>query len=683
LRRFRFRFLRSLLHLELLLVVSMVAAWGVYRFVPAPAPIAAEKLNPHLISNYQILRAVKRQISRLDADTGEPDWQQKLVSLPATRPEKPFLQAIMRLEQARKLQNREIPAQMPRFLRTISSRNPFLWQEKNELIYRWLDHSRQYAKMAERNQIHPPRSPALRIRVLKALARTEGADAASPLLHELFPRTSLGRILEGLPIKLQRELKTAVTTRDWEARFQHLAGLGRWSQIIQEARNCTDNNITQYYHAAYQYRRRHFNQCRRHLDRVNHPRFSARKKALCIKMDIRAGRTADIWQRIGALAAEPRTHADLLEDVAGLFLVDNQLDHASRAYTKLVQVTAKKDTRHWKALWVNAWIRIKQYRIKEARRLFQRGTHAPEPGYRVASTFWYRHLGGEKEFPLISAPFTYYFVRTEKDHIPGLQRGLQTFAARLDSAIAPETERHLQRSLALMESGLVKPARNYLEWARASVPPHSADAALLTLTISLLEIRLNRHYHAFVAYRKGFPDYHAMRLPRFLRHILCPLEFTEIIARHSRDHDLDPFLVSALIREESMFRPDSRSQSNAFGLMQMLPSTYAHISGKRLTSRLRRELVQPAINIRWGTRYLRQLLDKYDNRIYLALAAYNAGDHRADRWLRQFGDVSEEQFIEMIPFSETRNYVKNILRNRFFYAFYHADAFGERDFPAP
>jgi len=111
--------------------------------------------------------------------------------------------------------------------------------------------------------------------------------------------------------------------------------------------------------------------------------------------------------------------------------------------------------------------------------------------------------------------------------------------------------------------------------------------------------------------------------------------------------------------------------------MQMLPSTYAHLSGKRLTSRLRWELVQPENNIRWGTRYLRQLLNKYDNRAYLALAAYNAGDHRVDRWLRQFGAVPEEQFIEMIPFTETRNYVKNILRNRFFYAFYHTDAFNE------
>ncbi|MBN1196911.1 MAG: lytic transglycosylase domain-containing protein [Candidatus Aminicenantes bacterium] len=654
----------------------MAVAWGVCHFVPAPDSITAAGINPHLLNNYRILRSIKQQVSLLDSVSVEADLEQKLDSLAATHPHKPFLQAIMQLEQARNLRDREIPARMPRFLRGISSRNPYLWQEKNELIYRWLDHSGQYAKMAERNRVHPPRSTALRIRVLKALARTQGVEAASPLLRELFPRASLGRILDGLPGDLKRKLEAAVTTRDWETRFQHLAGLGRWSQIIQEIRNCPDNDINQYYHAAYQYRRRSYGQCSHHLERLQHPRFAARAEALRIKMDIRAGRVDDIWPRIQSLAVEPRIHVDLLEDAAGLFLVDNRLEPASRAYAKLIQASAKKNTRHWKALWLNGWIKIKQDHVKEARRLFQQGTDAPEPGYRIASTFWYQRLGGKGNFSLNSAPFTYYFVRGERDHSQGLQKGLQTFVDRLDSPITPETQRHLQRGLALVESGLVKPAQNYLDWARLSAPPHSADAALLTLTLSLLEIRLHRHYHAFVTYRTGFPDYHAIRLPRFLRQILTPLEFNDIIARHSRENELDPFLVSALIREESMFRPDSRSQSNAYGLMQLLPSTYAHLSGKRLTSRLRWELIQPEINVRWGTLYLRRLLDKYDNRTFLALAAYNAGDHRVDRWLRQFGTASEERFIEMIPFSETRNYVKNILRNRFYYAFYHHEAFG-------
>lgn len=656
-------------------MVSMAAAWGVCHFVPAPDAISSTGINHHLLKNYRILRSVKQQLSTLDPANMEPDLEQKLDSLDATHPHKPFLQAIMRLEQARNLRDREIPARMPGFLRKISSRNPYLWQEKNELIYRWLDHSRQYAKMVERNRVHPPRAAALRIRVLKALARTKGVEAATPLLRELFPRASLGRILDGLPGKLQLELKASVTTEDWETRFQYLAGLGRWSQIIREIRNCPDNDITQYYHAAYQYSRRRYSQCSRHLDRLQQHRFAARAEALRIKMDIRAGRVDDIWPRIQSLSEEPRVHVNLLKDAAGLFLVDNRLEPASRAYAKLIQVTAKKNTRHWKALWLNAWIKIKQDRIKEARRLFQQATFAPEPGYRIASTFWYQRLGGKGNFSLISAPFTYYFVRSERNHRQGLQTGLQTFVDRLDSPITPDTQRHLQRGLALVESGLAKPARNYLDWARTSAPPHSADAALLTLTLSLLEIRLHRHYHAFVTYRKGFPDYHAMRLPRFLCQVLTPLEFNDIIARHSREHELDPFLVSALIREESMFRPDSRSQSNAYGLMQILPRTYAHLSGKRLTTRLRWELIQPEVNVRWGTLYLRRLLDKYDDRIYLALAAYNAGDHRVDRWLRQFGTTSEERFIEMIPFSETRNYVKNILRNRFYYAFYHSGAF--------
>ena len=95
--------------------------------------------------------------------------------------------------------------------------------------------------------------------------------------------------------------------------------------------------------------------------------------------------------------------------------------------------------------------------------------------------------------------------------------------------------------------------------------------------------------------------------------------------------------------------------------------------GEGIKVRSRWDLYKPEINIRLGSKYFRYLLDKYDGRVYLALAAYNAGDHRVDRWLKEFGAVEEEEFIEMIPFSETRSYVKNIFRNYYYYRYYYKD----------
>jgi len=670
------RFFRLSLLLELLLGLAMVSAWIVCRFVLEPVPMHSDKPDSHIRDNYRILQGAMRRISLLKEPAEGLDPLRDINESAISHPQQRFLKAIVRLEQARNLRQQEIPARMPALLRDIPGRDAYLWREKNHLILRWLDQCEEYAKMVERSRIHPPHTTALRIRVFKALARTEGAPAAARLLRELFPRVSLGRLLEGLPGDLQRELKANIGVIDWDARFRYLSTRGQWSTIMRESRNCPHDAINQYYQAAFNYRRRRFTQCRHHLERVRDPQFNARKQALLIKLDLRSGQTEGIWERVRTLEEdEPRTHVDLLEDIAGLFLVENQLDQASQAYTQLIHATGLKDTRHWKALWINAWIHLKQDRLRQARRLFMRAAHSPEPGYQVAAAFWYRRLGGGFRIPLNHAPFSYYFVRAGKNHINGLHNGLEAFAERLNSPLSPDTVHRLERGLALLELGLLQKGREYLEWAGRSTGVNTADAVVLTLTLATLEVHRHRHYHAFLAYRSGIQDYHAVILPRFLRSILTPLEFSGIIARYSRERRLDPFLVSGLIREESMFRPDSRSQSNAYGLMQMLPETYAHISGKRLTPRLRWELVQPEVNIRWGTLYLRQLLDKYNDRAYLALAAYNAGDHRVDRWLHQFGSVAEEEFIEMIPFTETRNYVKNILRNRFYYAYYHPEAF--------
>ena len=87
------------------------------------------------------------------------------------------------------------------------------------------------------------------------------------------------------------------------------------------------------------------------------------------------------------------------------------------------------------------------------------------------------------------------------------------------------------------------------------------------------------------------------------------------------------------------------------------------------------DLYRPETNIALGCRYLKNLLDRYNKQTHLALAAYNAGPERVDQWLALLGKIPPEEFIEMIPFSETRLYVKNILRNMYFYRHYYPEVF--------
>jgi soluble lytic murein transglycosylase len=133
-----------------------------------------------------------------------------------------------------------------------------------------------------------------------------------------------------------------------------------------------------------------------------------------------------------------------------------------------------------------------------------------------------------------------------------------------------------------------------------------------------------------------------------------------LIQKYALAHHLDPFLVAALVAQESTFDAEIRSPANAYGLMQLLPATarrYAPRVGLRYSSRL---LTNPEANIRMGTAYLADLLDEFGD-VHLALAGYNAGERRVARWLVERPGLAREAFIDDIPFPETQNYVKRIL----------------------
>jgi soluble lytic murein transglycosylase len=122
--------------------------------------------------------------------------------------------------------------------------------------------------------------------------------------------------------------------------------------------------------------------------------------------------------------------------------------------------------------------------------------------------------------------------------------------------------------------------------------------------------------------------------------------------------------VASLIRQESEFNPSVVSYANAYGLMQLLPSvgkSMAHEEG--LSNFQSFQLLNPEINIRLGTRYLRGRLDKFGGVTEYALAAYNAGDERVVDWQAAGPYQGIDEFVESIPFTQTREYVEAILRN--------------------
>ncbi|MBV8867128.1 MAG: lytic transglycosylase domain-containing protein, partial [Acidobacteriaceae bacterium] len=174
------------------------------------------------------------------------------------------------------------------------------------------------------------------------------------------------------------------------------------------------------------------------------------------------------------------------------------------------------------------------------------------------------------------------------------------------------------------------------------------------------------------------PNYLFMPLdqaPATFWQLAFPMPFRLAIDRYSRQESLDPFLVSALIRQESEFNPHVISHAHAYGLMQVLPANgrelARHFGIRRLSSA---ELLTADRNVELGTYYFHNLLNSYGGQTELALASYNAGPARANLW-RTWGPFREPaEFIEAVPFHETRGYIQIVLRNADVYQHLYAGA---------
>lgn len=147
-----------------------------------------------------------------------------------------------------------------------------------------------------------------------------------------------------------------------------------------------------------------------------------------------------------------------------------------------------------------------------------------------------------------------------------------------------------------------------------------------------------------------------------------PQPFWGSLSANAQANGLDPFLVAALIRQESEFNPGAVSYANAYGLMQLLPSTAKAIARKNGERRFATaQLLNPEENLKLGTIDLRQSINRFNGTVEYALASYNAGDTPVKAWIAQ-GDYKDlPEWVESIPYTQTREYVQAIVRNRELY----------------
>ena len=236
--------------------------------------------------------------------------------------------------------------------------------------------------------------------------------------------------------------------------------------------------------------------------------------------------------------------------------------------------------------------------------------------------------------------------------------GKVSSGAEADPPLNPEFSFHLARARELTAMSLNRLAAAELD-----------EANLYSRKQARLRSLLMREYFRAQAYSRSLTVANQVPASNGERNLYrFPLAYWDTIQQKAQERDLDPFLILALIRQESLFDAQARSPAFALGLMQLLPSTAGRVAKQvGFEPPSNEKLFEPEVNLTLGTQYLKDLLLRYSNNWYKAIAAYNAGEAAVDRWGEEIVTDDIEEFVERIPYVETRGYVKLVMRNHRIY----------------
>jgi len=332
---------------------------------------------------------------------------------------------------------------------------------------------------------------------------------------------------------------------------------------------------------------------------------------------------------------------------------------------------------HWRA----GWLSYRQGLYAEAARLFDEQIKLyPTDKETVAAIYWRGRLFETQDHKpanavtnyraLVRAYQPYFYAQMARRRLSTLgdaQAVAEPQMDRMQAPLVPVLEEsfptdslHLAKARLLANAGL----NDYIAAEIAADPDSSSWSALAEAQIYA---SYGETYRAMRALKKALP-YAASApiksIPLAYWHILFPKAWWENIKAESEKNNLDPYLVASLIRQESEFNPSVVSYANAYGLMQLLPVTGKQMAKEEGIKNFQTfQLLDPEMNIRLGCRYLREMLNKLGGVQEYALAAYNAGDERVVDWQSAGPYSGIDEFIESIPFTQTREYVEAILRN--------------------
>ena len=362
----------------------------------------------------------------------------------------------------------------------------------------------------------------------------------------------------------------------------------------------------------------------------------------------------------------------------------------SASCSSVFRTAAHASYAHWKA----SWLSFRQGRTDEARKGFEEQIALyPDSAEIPAALYWRARLAEEDGNPAMARAFyqklsdrfhNYYYAefgRQRLKGLPGAGRQATTCprktrrttrcstaflrcptAGKITAADPPDDNLRVERARLLSNGGLADLAVRELQAAASQ-----EDGTWAPPEMARVYQDGGRYDRGIEIMKHSTPNYFAVDIPDLPRpywEALFPKAYWTDLRKYSVLNGLDPYLVASLIRQESEFNARRSPAPTRSGLMQLLPKTGKTVAKQvKLKGYSAPQLYTPAVNLELGTRYFKDMVDKYNGQFEYALAAYNAGTDRVGDWLGQGHYRDPQEFVESIPFTETREYVQAILRN--------------------
>jgi len=533
-----------------------------------------------------------------------------------------------------------------------------------------------------------------------ALAKSYQMAGRATDAAQMFRRVFLGFPLsnEAAVAKTQLAAMGATSSLTIEERSRHADALykaGRYNDAVEEYRalandpSVTDGlkNSLLVAAAHCDFKLKRFS--KDELDRIPDTNDETGARRLYLLMEYARDKDDGETQRNIVLQMEQRFPqspwlAEALYSSGNMYLLRKDYPAAIRYYGDLARRFprhAYAPSAHWRAAWLN--YRIRQF--SEAARLMDEQIAVYHGGKEIPSAlYWRGRIYQDQEHrPDMAAAYYravarvyrhYYYAAIAQQRLQELGNVKPVSIAFLDamqpepipplSDDIPDDDPHVVRARLLANAGLN-------EYIAPEIQAADGSDEWGALAEAKIYASYGETWRAMRAMKRAVPFYTSApidALPMEYWRILFPQSYWSTIKTESEKNGLDPYMVASLIRQESEFNPNAMSRANAYGLMQLLPSvgrSMAKEEGIRHFSTS--TLLDPTVNIRLGTRYLRQTLDKFNNQPEYTFAAYNAGDNRVTDWQSIGSYTGIDEFVESIPFTETREYVQAILRNEEIY----------------